>query len=53
MSLQNKTATVTGRAAAERLGTAEEIAQTALYRVRPSAEFVIGLAVAMEGGLGI
>jgi NAD(P)-dependent dehydrogenase (short-subunit alcohol dehydrogenase family) len=53
MNLRNKTAIVTGAAAVGRFGTAEEIAPTALYRVSPSAEFVTGGAVAMDGGLRI
>ena len=36
-----------------RFGTAEEIAQAALYLVSPSAEFVTGVAFAIDGGLSI
>jgi meso-butanediol dehydrogenase/(S,S)-butanediol dehydrogenase/diacetyl reductase len=36
-----------------RFGTAEEIAQAALYLVSPASEFVTGVAFAIDGGLGI
>lgn len=36
-----------------RFGTAEEIAQAALYLVSPSAEFVTGVAFPIDGGLSI
>jgi NAD(P)-dependent dehydrogenase (short-subunit alcohol dehydrogenase family) len=36
-----------------RFGTAEEIARAALYLVSPSAEFVTGVAFAIDGGLSI
>jgi len=36
-----------------RFGTAEEIAQAALYLVSPAAEFVTGVAFAIDGGLSI
>lgn len=36
-----------------RFGTTEEIAQAALYLVSPSAEFVTGVAFAIDGGLSI
>jgi len=36
-----------------RFGTAEEIAQAALYLVSPEAEFVTGVAFAIDGGLSI
>jgi NAD(P)-dependent dehydrogenase (short-subunit alcohol dehydrogenase family) len=36
-----------------RFGTAEEIAQAALYLGSPSAEFVTGVACAIDGGLSI
>ena len=36
-----------------RFGTAEEIAQAALYLVSPSAGFVTGVAFAIDGGLSI
>jgi meso-butanediol dehydrogenase/(S,S)-butanediol dehydrogenase/diacetyl reductase len=36
-----------------RFGTAEEIAQAALYLVSPAAEFVTGLAFAIDGGFSI
>lgn len=36
-----------------RFGTAEEIAQAALYLVSPFAEFVTGVAFAIDGGLSI
>jgi len=36
-----------------RFGTAEEIAQAALYLVLPSAGFVTGVAFAIDGGLSI
>lgn len=36
-----------------RFGTAEEIAQAALYLVSPSSEFVTGVAFAIDGGLSI
>jgi NAD(P)-dependent dehydrogenase (short-subunit alcohol dehydrogenase family) len=36
-----------------RFGIAEEIAQAALYLVSPSAEFVTGVAFAIDGGLSI
>lgn len=36
-----------------RFGTADEIAQAALYLVSPSAEFVTGVAFAIDGGLSI
>lgn len=36
-----------------RFGTAEEIAQAALYLVSPESEFVTGVAFAIDGGLSI
>jgi meso-butanediol dehydrogenase / (S,S)-butanediol dehydrogenase / diacetyl reductase len=36
-----------------RFGTAEEIAQAALYLVSPAAEFVTGVAFPIDGGLSI
>jgi len=36
-----------------RFGTADEIAQAALYLVSPSAKFVTGVAFAIDGGLSI
>ena len=36
-----------------RFGTADEIAQAALYLVSPAAEFVTGVAFAIDGGLSI
>lgn len=36
-----------------RFGTAEEIAQAALYFVSPASEFVTGVAFAIDGGLSI
>jgi NAD(P)-dependent dehydrogenase (short-subunit alcohol dehydrogenase family) len=36
-----------------RLGTAEEIAQAALYLVSSASEFVTGVAFAIDGGFGI
>jgi NAD(P)-dependent dehydrogenase (short-subunit alcohol dehydrogenase family) len=36
-----------------RFGTADEIAQAALYLVSPSADFVTGMAFAIDGGLSI
>jgi meso-butanediol dehydrogenase/(S,S)-butanediol dehydrogenase/diacetyl reductase len=36
-----------------RFGTAEEIAQAALYLVSPASEFVTGVAFAIDGGLSI
>jgi NAD(P)-dependent dehydrogenase (short-subunit alcohol dehydrogenase family) len=36
-----------------RFGTAEEIAQAALYLVSPAAGFVTGLAFAIDGGFSI
>jgi NAD(P)-dependent dehydrogenase (short-subunit alcohol dehydrogenase family) len=36
-----------------RFGTAEEIAQAALYLVSSASEFVTGLAFAIDGGLSI
>jgi NAD(P)-dependent dehydrogenase (short-subunit alcohol dehydrogenase family) len=53
MSPRNKTAIATGAAADGRFGTAEETATTAPYRVSLSAEFVTGMAVAMDGGLSL
>ena len=36
-----------------RFGTAEEVAQAALYLVSPSSDFVTGVAFAIDGGLSI
>jgi NAD(P)-dependent dehydrogenase (short-subunit alcohol dehydrogenase family) len=36
-----------------RFGTAEEIAQAALYLVSPASEFVTGVTLAIDGGLSI
>jgi meso-butanediol dehydrogenase/(S,S)-butanediol dehydrogenase/diacetyl reductase len=36
-----------------RFGTADEIAQAALYLVSPAAEFVTGVAFAIDGGLSL
>ena len=53
MNPRHKTAIVIGAAAVGRFGTADETTPTAPRRVSPSAEFVTGGAVAMEGGLSI